>query len=73
MTKPTQTLRLDSRGEWTPWYPASEYPEPSNEERMFGPERCPDCDEAITPGVLKGANGRPRLIQCRCDEWGGRL
>lgn len=48
-------------------------PETDPVTRLFGPERCQDCGEALTPSTLKGRDGRARLVQCRCDEWGGRL
>lgn len=41
---------------------------PRFEPAHFAPERCPCCGEALTPGVLKGANGRWPNAQCKCDS-----
>jgi hypothetical protein len=38
-----------------------------NSEELFGPERCPDCGEALTPRTLKLRNGGRPQVQCRCD------
>jgi len=41
-------------------------------EKLFGPERCPECDEALTPRTLKLREGGRPKIQCRCDQGWGR-
>lgn len=38
------------------------------EPAHFAPERCPCCGEALTPGILKGPNGRWPTAQCKCDS-----
>jgi len=37
-------------------------------EKLFGPERCPDCGEALTPWSLQKRGGGYAAQQCKCDH-----